>query len=693
MSDSPLNPPKAKTVPFTFQHLGRTFSDPYAWLQNKQDPEVIAYLEAENAYAKRELQNTEALQESLFQEMKGRIKEDDATVPVRYGDFTYYSRTLTGKQYRIFCRKSIHLYGPESNLQDEIMLDENKLAERLEYCKVFVYEPSPDNAFLAYAVDVTGAMVFNLYIKDLRTGETIMGPIANTAWSVAWASDNKTLFYIVFDASHRPYQVYRHTVGSQTGDDHLIYHETDDSFNLRINRTRSGSFILLTAASASTSEVRYLPADRPQAEFQLVHPRQHWMEYYLEHQGPNFLIRCNENAENFKLLTAPVTSPGKGNWREVLPHRPDTLLEGMDAFQDYLVLSERRDGLQQLRISGPDGSTGAHYVAFPDPAYALGKGENLEYDTAVLRFTYTSLITPPSTIDYDMADQRWEVKKQLEIPSGYDPSQFNSERLMVTASDGARVPVSLFYKVGLRKDGSAPLLLCGYGSYGYSFDPSFDQKRLSMVERGFVYAIAHIRGGSEMGRAWYENGRLMHKVNSFTDFIACAEALVAQRYTRPERMAMMGASAGGLLVSAVANLRPDLFKAVVALVPFTNVITAMLDRNLPLTVIEWEQWGNPDNPEAFDYMLSYSPYENIGAKAYPHIFAKAGLNDLQVPYWDPAKWVARLRASKIDPNRTLLVTIMGAGHGGASGRFDYLRECAQYYAFLIDILSVPANLA
>jgi oligopeptidase B len=681
MTEINLAPPKAKTVPFTFQHLGRTFSDPYTWLQDKSDPEVVAYLEAENAYTKAALAHTEALQEQLYQEMKGRIKEDDSTVPARHGEYFYYSRTETGKQYKVFCRKHQSLDAPE-----ELLIDENALAEGLEYCRVAIFEPSPDNSLLAYGVDTTGAWVFNLYIMDMANKQVLAGPIPNAAYSTAWASDNLTLFYTLFDAAHRPYKLMRHTARTDISLDTEIFHEEDDSFNIYVQRTRSGAYITLTARSHSTSEVRYLPAYQPEGEFKIVHPRQHWLEYYIEHHGERFLIRCNEEAENFKLMEAPTSTPGKENWREVLPHRADTLLEDVDAFKDTLVLWERQGGLQRIRLSAPDGVSDVHYVDFPEPAYALGGAENREYAAHEYRFTYTSLVTPPSTVDYGMRDHAWVVKKQLEIPSGYDAAQFTSERLFATAPDEVQVPISLFYKKGTPKDGSAPLLLYGYGSYGYSTDPGFDQKRLSLVERGFVFAIAHIRGGSELGRAWYENGRLMHKKNSFTDFIACGEHLSALGYSSPGRMAMMGGSAGGLLVSAVANLRPDLFKTVVALVPFTNVITAMLDRDLPLTVIEWEQWGHPDNAEAFDYMLSYSPYENVAAKAYPHILAKTGINDLQVPYWDPAKWVARLRELKTDDNRLLLVTNMGAGHGGSSGRFDYLREWAQYYAFLLDTL-------
>jgi oligopeptidase B len=517
----PLAPPIAKIVPHTFEHLGRTFVDDYAWLQNKADPEVIAYLEAENAYARASLQPTEPLQEQLYQEMRGRIQEDDWGVPEQRGEYFYYWRMQAGRQYRIFCRKHGSLDAAE-----EVLLDENALAEGQSYCRVQAFEPSPDHAWLAYSVDTTGARVFDLYVKNLRTGEQVSGPIPNTAWEVAWAGDSDTLFYTVFDGAHRPYKLFRHAPGTKPQDDALVYHEPDDAFSIYVGRTRSGAYILLTIASQSTSEVRYLPAGRPMGEFQVIHSRQHWLEYYVEHHGDRFLIRTNDGAQNFKLVAAPVAAPAKANWRDVLPHRSDTLVEHVGAFRDYLVVVERRDGLRHIRISDPDGVSNVGQVSFPDPVYTAWIGDNPEFETPLLRFAYSSLVTPESTVDYDMAAGTWAVKKRQEIPSGYDASQYASERLYAAAPDGAQVPISLVYRAGLKRDGSHPLLLEGYGSYGFSFEPSFDARRLSLLDRGFVYTIAHIRGGSELGRAWYEQGRLMHKKNSFTDFIACAEHLV-----------------------------------------------------------------------------------------------------------------------------------------------------------------------
>jgi oligopeptidase B len=680
--------PEAKKAPYVFEKHGRSFIDEYAWLQNKDDPEVIAYLEAENTYARAEMQHLAPLQEQIFQELRGRIQEDESSAPARRGDYFYYWRMQPGQQYRLFCRKHGSLDAAE-----EVLVDENALAEGHAYCRVFLFEPSPDHSLLAYSVDTTGAWVFDLCLKDLRSGELLAEPIPQTAYSAAWASDSRTLFYTLFDDAHRAFKLMRHTVGADPSEDVIVFHEADDAFSVDIRRTRSGAYLLLTLGSHTTTEVRYLPADQPAAKFRLIHSRQHWMEYYVEHHGDSFLIRSNENAENFQLFEAPVDDPAKTNWRLLLPHRSDTLIEAVEAFRSHLAVVERHSGLRRIRLSDPDGVSNARFVSFPEPVYMASLQDNHEYDTAELRFEYSSLVTPKSTVDYGLATGAWTVRKRQEIPSGYDPVRYESHRLHATAADGAQVPISLVQRKGLALDGSNPLLLIGYGSYGYSYEPTFDSARLSLLDRGFVVAIAHVRGGSELGRAWYEQGRLMHKKNTFTDFIACAEQLIALGYTSPQRLAITGRSAGGLLVSAVANMRPDLLKAVTAGVPFTNVITAMLTPDLPLTVVEWEQWGNPDDPQAFDYMLSYSPYENITAQAYPHIFAKAGLNDLQVPYWDPAKWVAKLRAHKTDDNRLLLLTNMEAGHGGASGRYDTLRETAEVYAFLIDMLGAPHELA
>ena len=671
-------PPIAKTVPFDFQHLGRSFTDPYAWLQDIADPQVMAYLDDENAYLDAVIEHTAGLQEQLYQEMRGRIQEDDCTAPERRGEFFYYSRLQSGQQYRVFCRKHGSLDAPE-----EILVDENQLALGKEYCRISTFDPSPDQRLLAYAVDTTGSMVFDLYIQDLATGKIVSDSIPNTAWTSAWASDSRTLFYTLFDQAHRSYQLWRHQVGSQLGADVLIYEEKDELFMVQVYRSRDGEYLFLNLRSGTTTEVHFLKADQPEGSFQPVNPREHRHEYSVEHHGERFLILTNAGAENFMLVEAPVSSPCKANWRTLIPPSAETFLVNCFPFKEHLVLVAQSGGLPRLRIYAPDGRSEVHWVDFPEEAYAIFPDPNPEFDSVLFRFRYTSLVTPISTVDYDMHTRVWEVKRRDVIPSGYDPGQYETRRLFAAAADGAQVPISIVHRKGLSLDGSHPLLIYGYGSYGYNSEPAFDSKRLSLLERGFVFAVAHIRGGSEMGRAWYENGRLLNKKNSFTDFIACTETLITQGYTRADRLAALGGSAGGLLVATVANMRPDLFKTVIAMVPFTNVITAMLDPGLPLTIIEYEQWGNPSDPLAFDYMLSYSPYENVAAQDYPHIYAKTGIHDLQVPYWDPAKWVARLRALKTGSNRVGLRIKKGAGHGGSSGRYDYLREYAEIYAFIL----------
>jgi oligopeptidase B len=683
MVEHVLRAPVAKIVPHRFQHLGRMFVDNYAWLENRDDPDVVAYLEAENAFAREGLRHTESLQEHLFWEMRGRIQEDDVSAPQPRGEYFYYWRLQAGQQYRIFCRKRGSLDAPE-----EVLVDENALAEGHEYCRLQVFQPSPDHRLLAYSVDFTGAYIFDMYVKDLESGQLVAGPIPNTAWTAGWASDNRTLFYTEFDDSHRPYRLLRHRVGDEPGNEALVHEEPDESLHMRVRRTRSGDYLLLTLASQTISEVHFLPAGLPMGHFRVIHPRQHRVEYYVEHHGDRFLILTNDGAENFKVTEAPIASPSKEQWRVLLPEREDVLVEDLSAFRDHLVIYERRGGLRQIRISAPDGLSRVRYVDFPESVYSIGIAENPEFNTRALRFFYSSMVTPMQTVDYDTRTGAWEVKKQQEIPSGYEPSDYVTSRSCAQSPDGTQVPVSLVHRKGLRLDGKNPLLLEGYGAYGTTSEPEFDSRMVSLLERGFVYAIAHIRGGSEMGRAWYEQGRLLNKRNGFDDFIACAERLVGLGYTSPDGMAILGESAGGLVVTAAACQRPDLFKAVVAVVPFTNVISAMLKPALPLTVIEYEQWGHPDDPLAFEYMLSYSPYDNIAAKPFPHMLVKAGLNDLQVPYWDPAKWVAKLRAHKTDKNRLLLVTNMEAGHGGSSGRYEHLREDAQVFAFLIDTLGV-----
>jgi oligopeptidase B len=642
----------------------------------------MAYLEAENRYTGAVMRHTEGLQEWLYEEMRGRIKETDLSVPDQLDDYFYYTRTQAGSQYPIFCRRHGSVDGPE-----EILLDQNPLAADHSYFRLGVTEVSPDHRLLAYSVDTSGAEEFTVFIKDLTTGGLLAESIPRTSRGVAWANDSRTLFYTVLDDARRPCRLYRHVIGVSPSDDVLVYFEPDASFFLDISRTRSRRYLLLDLSSHSTSEVRFVSANRPEEPFRVVQPREPGVEYTVTHHKDRFYITTNDGAPNFRLMQAPVENPSKEYWSPVLPYRPEVKLDSTDAFRDHLVIYEREAGLRRIRVldlaSGSD-----HLISFPEPVYTFRSHANPEFDSTFLRFTYTSLVTPSSVIDYDLASRTWNVRKQTEVLGGYDPSLYRSERLFARAPDGAQVPISLVYRAPLETDAPRPLLLSGYGAYGLSYDPAFSSNTLSLLDRGFVAAIAHVRGGEELGRAWYESGRLLHKRSSFTDFIAAAEHLVGLGYTSPDRLVINGGSAGGLLMGAVTNLRPDLFRAVLAEVPFVDVVNTMLDASLPLTVIEYDEWGNPHDPVAYSYIRSYSPYDNIEAKDYPHMLVTAGLNDPRVAYWEPAKWTAKLRAMKTDGNRLLLRTNMGAGHGGASGRYDFLREIAFKYAFVLDVLEM-----
>jgi oligopeptidase B len=679
---STLQPPIAARIPHEVTMHGETWSDDYFWLRDRTNPAAIAYLKAENEYLEQALRHTLPLQDQIYAEMRGRIKEIDNSVPIQRDGYFYYSRMEQGKQYPICCRKHGALDAPE-----QILLDQNQLAEGQSYFQLGIYKISPNHQLLAYSVDFSGAEIYTLFVKDLATGALLPDRIANSYYGVEWANDNRTLFYNTLDDALRPYKVFRHTLGNDPASDQLVYHEADEAFYLNIAKTRGDAYLLITLESTTSAEVRFASADSPAADFAVVQPRLPNLEYTVAHHGEDFLIVTNDQAENFKLVAAAVTMPSREHWREIIPHRQDVLIDGIDVFREYLAIYEREAGLKRIRISRPDGAE-ARYVAFPEPVYSFTPGPNEQFDTAILRFTYTSLTTPDSVIDYDMRAGSWHLRKQDDIPSGYDQSRYRSERVYAVAADGARIPISLVYTQGRARDGSAPMLLYGYGSYGYTIDPTFDSKRLSLLDRGFVFAIAHIRGGSDLGRAWYNAGKLLHKRNSFTDLIACAEHLIAQGYTSSQRLAVMGGSAGGLLVAASATMRPDLFKAVIAQVPFVDVISTMSDPSIPLVVPEYQQWGNPADKAEYDYMKSYSPYDNVAATEYPHMFVTSGLNDPRVAYWEPAKWVARLRASKTDQNLLLLKTNMSTGHFGASGRYDELKEVAQEYAFLIDALGV-----
>ena len=570
--------------------------------------------------------------------------------------------------------------------EEEILLDQNELAAGKEFFSLGVTSVSPNQQIMAYSVDITGAEQYTLYFLNLATRELYSETITNTYYSFTWGNDNQTAFYTKLDDANRPYQLWRHTLGSNPSDDVLVYQEDDESYYLGVGKTRSRAYILLNLSSMVTSEVHYLDADNPQGKFQLFQPRQTGIEYSIDHHSDRFYIVTNEEAINFKLMSTAIDSPDKKNWQTLISHRSDVMLEGVDVFADHLVIYELQAGLRTAKIQTL--ATGKiTNLSFPEPTYSFSGGNNPEFNTSKFRFNYSSLVTPSSVFDYDLATGERELKKEIEVLGGYDRTLYASARLMAIAADGTEVPISLVYKKGLNQDSSNPLWLTGYGSYGYSYPATFSSIRLSLLDRGYIVAIAHIRGGEEMGRKWYEDGKFLQKKNTFTDFIACAEHLIAEKWTSCDRLAISGGSAGGLLMGAVVNLRPDLFKAVVANVPFVDVLTTILDESLPLTIQEWEEWGNPNDPEYYDYIKSYSPYDNVVAKDYPAMLITAGLNDPRVKYWEPAKWTAKLRELKTDDNLLLLKTNMSAGHGGASGRYEFLKEIAFEYAFVIDQLS------
>jgi oligopeptidase B len=667
-------PPIAERRPKVEILHGERRQDDYFWLREKTNPQVTAYLEAENAYAEQVMAPAKQLRESLYREMLARIKQTDLTVPFRIGKHLYYSRTEEGKQYPIHCRRK-----DAPGAAEEVLLDLNRMAEGHTFMAIGDQAVSDDGNLLAYTTDTTGFRVYTLHVKDLRTGE-ILPDTAEDVGSLAWAADNRTLFYTTKDAAKRPHRLWRHALGSARDD--LVHEEKDEMFVVDVERTRSREYVLLSLESHTTSEVRCLPAARPDAAFTTIAERRHGREYDVDHRGDIFYIRVNDTGRNFRLVIAPVAGGGEAGWKEVVPHRPDVMLVGVDLFKDHMVAWERRGGLPEVHVT--DLRAGAsHAVAFPEPVYSVFPSNNHEWDTRLLRYSYQSLVTPASIFDYDMDARTAALLKQQEVLGGYDPARYESRRLHATAKDGTKVPVSLVFRKGLRQDGSAPLHLYGYGAYGSTVSAQFSPNRLSLLDRGFVAAMAHVRGGGEMGKPWHDQGRMMNKMNTFTDFIAVAEFLVAERYTSPDRLVIEGGSAGGLLMGAVANMRPDLLRAVVNHVPFVDVVNTMNDPSLPLTVGEFEEWGNPKNEAEYAYMRRYCPYSNIGAKAYPAMLVKTSLNDSQVMYWEPAKYVAKLRALKTDSNPLLLVTNMGAGHGGASGRYDRLREIALDYAFML----------
>jgi oligopeptidase B len=656
--------------------------DEFFWLRERDDPEVLAHLEAENAWTRRQLARTEGLQETLFQEIVARIPAEDATVPVALGGWWYRSRYEVGKEYPVHVRARGTPEGPE-----QVLLDANTRSEGHDFYAAGVSPTgvSPDGRILAVAEDTVGRRIYTIRFRDLQTGAWLPDEIPAVTPALAWANDGRTLFYVRQDPETLRFRwVHRHELGTDPAGDPVVFEETDETFGVGVRRSKSGERILLESSQTLTSEVRWLDADAPRGEPRVLIPRERGHEYDAEPLGDSWFIRTNRDAENFRLVRTSRDEAGPAAWEEMVPHRPDVLLEGFELFRDYLVLEERENGLTRIRVRPWEGE-GEHEVAFDEPAYVAFLGANLELDTPLLRFGYSSLTTPISQYDYDMRTRARTLRKRDEVVGDFKPERYETLRLRAPARDGAGVPVTLVYRRGLAgRDGRSPLLLFGYGSYGYSVEPWFNPAILSLLDRGFVYAIAHVRGGQELGRAWYEDGKLLRKWNTFHDFIDVGEFLVREDWADPHRLCALGGSAGGLLVGVVVNERPDLWNAAVAAVPFVDVVTTMLDPSIPLTTGEYDEWGNPEEKAFFDYMLSYSPYDNVGSHPYPALLATAGLHDSQVQYWEPAKWVARLRDRATRGGPVLLHVNLDAGHGGKSGRFRRFRETALIYAFLLD---------
>ena len=683
------DPPPAPDVeqrPVSDARHGDVRIDEYSWLREKENPEVISYLEAENAYAKARMAHTDELQKTLYEEMLGRIKEDDSGVPWRKGEWLYYDRTEEGKSYPIQCRRRGSMSAPE-----QILLDENELAGDSEYLNISRWAVSPDGTLLAWLEDRSGYEQNDLFVKNIETGELIGDPIRNLGpWSLAWASDNETLFYTRQDETNRPDRVYRRNINESGTGDELVYQDPDGRFFVGIERTRSGDWLLIGCGSQITSEYQALAADDPYGSFSMIAPRRNGVEYTVDHHGDSFYILTNDDAMNFRIVKAPVETPGAEHWVDVIPHDPDVHLLGHSMFKDFMAVSSREGGYRGVRLM--DLESGRQRSIAPDEVVSsLRPGTNRAYDTDTYRFNYTSLITPSSIYDEDVATGNRTLRKRTEVLGGYDPADYETTRMTATGHDGVEIPMSIVHRKGVKPDGTNPVLLYGYGSYGSSMDPYFSSSRVSLLDRGVVYAIGHIRGGSERGRQWYEDGKFLKKRNTFEDFISCGEALKSSGWADPERIAIQGGSAGGLLIGATINMRPDLFCAAHAAVPFVDVMNTMLDPTIPLTVIEYEEWGNPNDPVYYEYMKSYSPYDNVTAQDYPDLLVTAGLNDPRVHYWEPAKWTARLRDTSTGDGMLIMKTNMGAGHGGASGRYGRLHEIAFEYAFLLDQLGATSD--
>jgi oligopeptidase B len=677
---SPQEAPVARVIPKVDTLHGDVRVDDYSWLREKTNPEVVAYLQAENAYTAEQAGHTAALRDRLYNEMLGRIKESDLSVPALKHGWLYYTRTEQGKAYPIFCRKR------GTSGTEETYLDQNARAEGRKFHAFGGIDVSPDGRLLLFLEDTTAFREYTLYVKDLASGE-IVDQISDVWNGTAWADDNHTFFYMTADSAKRGNAVWRHVIGAPREQDERVFQEDNVLFSASVTRSKSGKYIFISSDGFTSSETRLIPTAAPTTTPRLVAERREGVEYSVDHTPGMFLIYTNDGATNFRIMRAPETDPSRKHWTAWLPERDGVFIEGLDVFKDHIVVFERADGLRHFRVSDPTGAS-SHYITFPEQAYGAFAAGNPEFDSELFRFSYSSLVTPSSVYDYNLRTRQRKLRKRQEIPSGYDASRYEVRRLMAPARDGVRVPVSVLVRRGLSLDGPNPMLLYAYGSYGATTEPTFNSSVLSLVDRGFIYAIAHIRGGQEMGRKWYDDGKMMKKLNTFYDFIDVAEELVRLKYTSPDRLVANGGSAGGLLVGAVANMRPDLFRAIVADVPFVDVINTMGDASLPLTAQEWEQWGNPAIEAEYRYMLQYSPYDNVAAKPYPWLLVTTSFNDSQVMYWEPAKWVARLRATKTDSNPLIFMTNMAGGHGGSSGRYDRLKETAFRYAFMLDAVGL-----
>ena len=675
-------PPIAKIIPKTLEKFDSVRNDNYFWLNDRENPEVIDYLNKENVYYKKMTAHTKTFQKELFEEMKGRINEDDESVPYLYNGYYYITRFEKGKDYAIYSRKKGSL-----SAKEEILFDCNALAKGHSYFQLGGLSISPNNKFATFAVDIIGRRIYTLKFKNLETNEILEDTIENTSGDSTWANDNITTFYTQQDkVTLRSDKVFKHKLGVHSSKDKLVYNEKDDTFNVDVSKEKSKKYIVISSSSTMTTESRILLADNPDGKFTVFQKRKRGLEYDISHFGDNFYVVTNkDDATNFKLIKTPENTTSIENWEDVIPHREDVLLEDIEIFKDFLVVEERSNGLNKIRIM-PWNGKGEYYLPFESETYTAYTTTNVDFDTDILRYSYQSMTTPSSVIDFNMKTKTKEIKKEHQVLGGkFDKNNYSEERIWATAKDGTKIPISMVYRKGLKKDGSNPLLLYAYGSYGHSMDATFSSTRLTLLDRGFVFAIAHIRGGEDLGRKWYEDGKLLKKKNTFTDFIDCSKFVIDQKYTSPEHLYAEGGSAGGLLMGAVVNLAPELYHGIIAQVPFVDVVTTMLDENIPLTTGEYDEWGNPNIKKYYKYMLSYSPYDNVKKQNYPNMYVSTGLHDSQVQYWEPAKWVAKLRSLKTDTSVLYLDTNMDAGHGGASGRFEAIKELAKEYSFLLDL--------